>query len=71
MKTKQLVKYFGNVSAAAKGINVSRVTIYNWEKLGKIPVEVALTLDYLTEGRLEFREKDYPELKQQYPGFFT
>lgn len=62
MKPKQLIKHFGSHAKAAKAIGVTRVTVYTWEKAGRVPHLWALWIDYLTEGVLEFRERDYKDV---------
>lgn len=55
MKTSDAIKHFGSRIALARVMKVSRQTVWNWERKGKLPAMSALACRYLMANRPPWR----------------
>ena len=57
MKTDDLVKHFGGVTAAAKHLGITRSAIYQWGKY--VPETTAWRVQVMTAGKLQVEAAAY------------
>lgn len=57
MTAQELIKYFGNETNAASGLNRSPRCIRNWVKAGTIPHWSQLAIETITKGKLKADKK--------------
>ena len=57
MTTKQMIKYYGSITAAAKALNITHEAVRQWVTAGSIPVARQYQLQVLTDGALRVRGK--------------
>ena len=53
MTPKQVCKYFGNLTAAAQALDLTRQAIYQWRRNGVIPWRTQTSIAYITGGALK------------------
>ena len=65
MKVNTVIKYYGSGTEVARVLKCSKAAVSVWKVRGKgrrkgnVPIEVAIRLNRLSEGKLEIRLKDY------------
>ena len=57
MNKDKVIKYFGDTKAVAKALDVTTQYVYQWGEI--VPEVVALKLERISEGGLQYKEKDY------------
>lgn len=53
MTPNQVVKHFGSVSAASRGLKLSRAAINNWKRRGFVPKRSQRLIEFETGGALK------------------
>ena len=53
MTPNQVVKHFGSVSAAARGLGLTRTAIQNWRRKGAVPRRTQAWIQLETGGALK------------------
>lgn len=57
MTYKQLIDHFGSIQKAAKALGYSRMAIYKWRDIGKIPLRVQPFVARVSLGKLKADRK--------------
>lgn len=58
MTPSQVVKHFGSVSAAARGLGLTRTAVQNWKRWGFVPKRSQRLIELETGGALKASKRN-------------